>query len=50
MYSSMRLEKNGFIKQYTAVLNKLGEIENIGSAHITFVMGGIKNTYSIPLD
>jgi Lrp/AsnC family leucine-responsive transcriptional regulator len=31
------------------VLNHLGEIKNIGSAHSTFVMGEIKNTYSVPL-
>lgn len=31
------------------VLNHLGEIENIGSAHSTFVMGEIKNTYSVPI-
>lgn len=32
------------------VLNKLGEIANIGSAHSTFVMGKIKETPSIPLN
>lgn len=31
------------------VLNRLGSIENIGSAHSTFVMGEIKNTYGIPI-
>ena len=31
------------------VLNRLGSIENIGSAHTTFVMGEIKNTYGIPI-
>ncbi|MCM4154142.1 Lrp/AsnC family transcriptional regulator [Arenibacter sp. N53] len=31
------------------VLNHLGEIKNIGSAHSTFVMGEIKNTYSVPI-
>lgn len=31
------------------VLNHLGEIKNIGSAHSTFVMGEIKNSYAIPL-
>lgn len=30
------------------VLNKLGSIRNIGSAHSTFVMGEIKNTHGIP--
>tara|TARA_R110000744_G_scaffold262087_2_gene376626 strand:+ start:331 stop:792 length:462 start_codon:yes stop_codon:yes gene_type:complete len=31
------------------VLNHLGSIKNIGSAHSTFVMGEIKNTYSVPI-
>ncbi|MBB3697506.1 Lrp/AsnC ligand binding domain-containing protein [Flammeovirga yaeyamensis] len=31
------------------VLNRLGEIENIGSAHSTFVMGEIKQSYKIPI-
>ncbi len=31
------------------VLNKLGEIENIGSAHSIFVMGEIKNSQSLPI-
>ncbi|MBB6460049.1 Lrp/AsnC family transcriptional regulator [Flammeovirga kamogawensis] len=31
------------------VLNHLGEIENIGSAHSTFVMGEIKQTYEVPV-
>ena len=31
------------------VIHSLGSIENIGSAHSTFVMGEIKQTYSIPL-
>lgn len=31
------------------VLNNLGSIKNIGSAHSTFVMGDIKNTYSVPI-
>ncbi len=31
------------------VLNHLGEIKNIGSAHSTFVMGEIKNSYAIPI-
>ncbi|MDO6602218.1 Lrp/AsnC family transcriptional regulator [Arenibacter palladensis] len=31
------------------VLNHLGSIKNIGSAHSTFVMGDIKNTYSVPI-
>ncbi|AZQ63105.1 Lrp/AsnC family transcriptional regulator [Flammeovirga pectinis] len=31
------------------VLNNLGEIENIGSAHSTFVMGEIKQSYEVPL-
>ncbi len=30
------------------VINHLGLIENIGSAHSTFVMGEIKNTHAIP--
>ncbi len=32
------------------VINSLGAIENIGSAHSTFVMGEIKNEYGIPLE
>lgn len=31
------------------VLNDLGTIKNIGSAHSTFVMGVIKHTFSVPL-
>ncbi|GAA3508245.1 Lrp/AsnC family transcriptional regulator [Aquimarina addita] len=31
------------------VINELGSIKNIGSAHSTFVMGIIKNTYSVPI-
>ncbi|GAA4235164.1 Lrp/AsnC family transcriptional regulator [Postechiella marina] len=31
------------------VLNHLGSIKNIGSAHSTFVMGEIKNTYEVPI-
>ncbi|GAA3590508.1 Lrp/AsnC family transcriptional regulator [Flavivirga amylovorans] len=31
------------------VLNHLGELKNIGSAHSTFVMGEIKNTYLVPI-
>lgn len=31
------------------VINSLGSIENIGSAHSTFVMGEIKQSYSVPL-
>ena len=31
------------------VLNHLGSIKNIGSAHSIFVMGDIKNTYSVPI-
>lgn len=31
------------------VLNDLGTIKNIGSAHSTFVMGVIKHSYSVPL-
>ena len=31
------------------VLNDLGAIKNIGSAHSTFVMGVIKHSYSVPL-
>lgn len=31
------------------VLNHLGEVKNIGSAHSTFVMGEIKNTYEVPI-
>lgn len=30
------------------VLNHLGSIENIGSAHSTFVMGEIKHSYAVP--
>ena len=32
------------------VINDLGAIKNIGSAHSTFVMGEIKHTFSVPLD
>ena len=31
------------------VINDLGAIKNIGSAHSTFVMGVIKHSYSVPL-
>jgi Lrp/AsnC family leucine-responsive transcriptional regulator len=31
------------------VLNGLGSVKNIGSAHSTFVMGEIKNTRAIPI-
>lgn len=31
------------------VLEKLGEVDNIGSAHSTFVMGEIKNSFSLPI-
>ena len=31
------------------VLNDLGSIKNIGSAHSTFVMGVIKHDYAVPL-
>ncbi|NKI26909.1 Lrp/AsnC family transcriptional regulator [Arenibacter sp. 6A1] len=31
------------------VLNSLGSVKNIGSAHSTFVMGDIKNTYAVPI-
>lgn len=31
------------------VLNHLGEIKNIGSAHSTFVMGEIKHSYALPI-
>lgn len=31
------------------VLNRLGEVDNIGSAHSTFVMGEIKNSFCIPI-
>ncbi len=31
------------------VLNRLGEIQNIGSAHSTFVMGTIKQSYQLPI-
>jgi Lrp/AsnC family leucine-responsive transcriptional regulator len=31
------------------VINRLGEIENIGSTHSTFVMGEIKNQNLLPL-
>ncbi|PCJ97733.1 MAG: AsnC family transcriptional regulator [Flavobacteriaceae bacterium] len=31
------------------VLNRLGDIQAIGSAHSTFVMGEIKQTYAVPL-
>ncbi len=32
------------------VINQLGSIQNIGSAHSTFVMGEIKHSYAVPLD
>ncbi len=32
------------------VLNSLGLIENIGSAHTTFVMGEIKQSHEVPID
>lgn len=31
------------------VINSLGAVENIGSAHSTFVIGIIKQSYSVPL-
>lgn len=31
------------------VLNELGSIKNIGSAHSTFVMGVIKHNYAVPI-
>jgi len=31
------------------VLNDLGSIKNIGSAHSTFVMGVIKHNYAVPI-
>lgn len=31
------------------VLNDLGSIKNIGSAHSTFVMGVIKHSYAVPI-
>jgi len=31
------------------VLNHLGDIKNIGSAHSTFVMGEIKHSYALPI-
>lgn len=31
------------------VLNHLGAVKNIGSAHSTFVMGEIKNSYAVPM-
>lgn len=31
------------------VLNELGSIKNIGSAHSTFIMGVIKHDYAVPL-
>lgn len=37
------------MKQYqNFVLNDLGSIKNIGSAHSTFVMGVIKHTFAVP--
>jgi len=39
------------MKEYqNFVLNHLGGVKNIGSAHSTFVMGEIKNSYSIPIN
>ncbi len=38
------------MKQYQDfVLNHLGAIKNIGSAHSTFVMGQIKHSYEVPI-
>ena len=38
------------MKHYQSfVINDLGAIQNIGSAHSTFVMGTIKHSYSVPL-
>ncbi|WP_027137428.1 Lrp/AsnC family transcriptional regulator [Gaetbulibacter saemankumensis] len=38
------------MKEYqNFVLDKLGGIKNIGSAHSTFVMGEIKNSYAVPI-
>lgn len=38
------------IKHYQDfVLNSLGSIKNIGSAHSTFVMGVIKHDYAVPI-
>jgi len=38
------------MKHYQSfVLNDLGSIKNIGSAHSTFVMGVIKHDYAVPL-
>ncbi len=38
------------MKHYQSfVINELGLIKNIGSAHSTFVMGVIKHSYAIPL-
>ncbi|WP_067146384.1 Lrp/AsnC family transcriptional regulator [Pseudotamlana agarivorans] len=38
------------MKEYqNFVLDHLGGIKNIGSAHSTFVMGEIKNTYAVPI-
>ncbi|WP_158973579.1 Lrp/AsnC family transcriptional regulator [Cellulophaga sp. L1A9] len=31
------------------VINSLGSVENIGSAHSTFVIGTIKQTYMVPM-
>jgi Lrp/AsnC family leucine-responsive transcriptional regulator len=40
----------GDMKSYqNFVLNHLGSLQNIGSAHSTFVMGEIKNSYSVPI-
>ena len=32
------------------VLNSLGSVNNVGSAHTTFVMGEIKQSYEVPID
>lgn len=38
------------MKHYQSfVINDLGSIKNIGSAHSTFVMGTIKHSYAVPL-
>ncbi|XCF05267.1 Lrp/AsnC family transcriptional regulator [Tamlana crocina] len=38
------------MKEYqNFVLDHLGSIKNIGSAHSTFVMGEIKNTHAVPI-
>jgi len=38
------------MKDYQSfVINELGSVKNIGSAHSTFVIGVIKHNYAVPI-